>query len=166
MQQSLHQTRIRCGTEFNKTTKNAGVWKTISNNTTENLPECIRTIKITTTISIDKSTTFGRTLVRSYIRRFLAKHQASLKIECIPESTYERLGDAYIMDVVCEPETATEMDRTRLKYYTNAEINQVYYCKSYLNVKRISDLCTADGDFILPSIAKGERSIKDSLHQN
>ena len=35
---------------------------------------------------------------------------ASLEIECIPEPTYERLGDAYIMDVVCEPETATEMD--------------------------------------------------------
>ena len=70
------------------------------------------------------------------------------------------------MDVVCEPQTETEMDRTRLKYYTNAEINPIYYCKSYLNAKRISDLYTADGDFILPSIAKGERSIKDSLHQN
>ena len=45
-----------------------------------------------------------------HIRRFLAKHKASLEIECIPEPTYERLGDAYIMDVVCEPETATEMD--------------------------------------------------------
>ena len=65
-----------------------------------------------------------------------------------------------MMDVVCEPETATEMDRTRLKYYTNAEINQIYYCKSYLNVKRISDLSTADGDLLLPSIAKGERSIR------
>ena len=27
------------------------------------------------------------------------------------------------MDVVCEPETAKEMDRTKLKHYTNAEIN-------------------------------------------
>jgi hypothetical protein len=27
-------------------------------------------------------------------------------------------------------------------------------------VKRISDLCTADGVFVLPSIAKGERSIQ------
>ncbi|OEU06244.1 hypothetical protein FRACYDRAFT_255620 [Fragilariopsis cylindrus CCMP1102] len=56
-----------------------------------------------------------------HIQRYLAKHKASLEIECIPEPTYERPGDAYIMDVVCEPETETEMDRTRLKYYTNAE---------------------------------------------
>ena len=75
----------------------------------------------------------------------------------------ERLGDAYIMDVVCEPETAIELDRTRLKHYTNSEIKQIYYCKSYLNVKRISDLCTADGKFILPSIAKGERSIRQCM---
>ena len=33
------------------------------------------------------------------------------------------LGDEYIMDVVCEPETAKEMDQTKLKHYTNAEIN-------------------------------------------
>ncbi|OEU11118.1 hypothetical protein FRACYDRAFT_246229 [Fragilariopsis cylindrus CCMP1102] len=95
-----------------------------------------------------------------HIRRFLAKHKASLEIECIPEPTYERLGDEYIMDVVCEPETAKEMDTTKLKHYTNAEIRQIYYCKSYLKVQRISDLCTADGHFILPSIAKGERSIR------
>ena len=111
MQRSLHQARIGCSTEFDKTTKNARVWKTNSNNISENLPECIRTIKTTTTISIDKSTTSGRTLLHYiHIRRFLAKHKASLEMKCIPEPTYERLGDAYIMDVVCEPETATEMD--------------------------------------------------------
>jgi hypothetical protein len=33
----------------------------------------------------------------------------------------------------------------------------VYYCKSYL---KVSDLCTADGVFILPSILKGELSIR------
>jgi hypothetical protein len=44
--------------------------------------------------------------------------------------------------------------------YTDAEIRQIYYCKSFLYVQRISDLCTADGVFILPSIAKGERSIR------
>ena len=95
-----------------------------------------------------------------HIRRFLAKHRASLEIDCIPESTDERLGDTYIMDVVCEPEAAQTLDRTKLKHYTNAEINQIYYCKNYLKVKRISDLCTADGAFIIPSIAKGERSIR------
>jgi hypothetical protein len=52
------------------------------------------------------------------------------------------------------------MDKKYLKYYTDTEIRQIYYCKSFLNVQRISDLCTADGVFILPSITKGERSIR------
>ncbi|OEU18182.1 hypothetical protein FRACYDRAFT_236453 [Fragilariopsis cylindrus CCMP1102] len=95
-----------------------------------------------------------------HIRRFLAKHRASLEIECIPESIDERIGDTYIMDVVCAPEAAQTLDRKQLKHYTDAEINQIYYCKSYLQVKRLSDLCTADGAFIIPSIAKGERSIR------
>jgi hypothetical protein len=96
----------------------------------------------------------------AHIRRFLAQNNASLETECIPKLTYERQGDEYIMDVVCTPTTATEMDRNNLKYYTDTGIRQIYYCKSYLNVQRISDLCTADGEFILPSIVKGERSIR------
>jgi len=95
-----------------------------------------------------------------HIRRFLAKHRASLEIECIPKATYERQGDEYIMDVVCSPSTAKEMEIKYLQYYTDTEIRQIYYCKSYLQVQRISDLCTADGVFIIPSIAKGERSIR------
>jgi hypothetical protein len=95
------------------------------------------------------------------IRRFLAQNKSSLEIECIPTPTYKRQGDEYIMDVVCSPKTAIEIDRSKLKYYTDAEIRQSYYCKSYLNVQRISDLCIADGVFILPSISKGwERSIR------
>jgi hypothetical protein len=97
-----------------------------------------------------------------HIRRFLAKHNANLEIECIPKATYERQGDEYIMDVVCSPTTANEMERKHLKHYTDTEIRQIYYCKSYLQVKRISDLCTADGVFILPSIMKGERSVRQS----
>jgi hypothetical protein len=95
-----------------------------------------------------------------HIRRFLANNNASLEIECIPKPTYERQGDEYIMDVVCSPTTSKEMERKHLKQYTDTEIKQLYYCKSYLQVQRISDLCTADGVFILPSIAKGERSIR------
>jgi hypothetical protein len=52
------------------------------------------------------------------------------------------------------------MEIEHLQYYTDAEIRQIYYCKSYLQVQRISDLCTADGVFVLPSIVKGERSIR------
>jgi hypothetical protein len=96
----------------------------------------------------------------AHIRRFLAKHRASLEIECIPKATYERQGDEYIMDVVCSPSTANEMEIEHLHYYTDAEIRQIYYCKSYLQVQRVSDLCTADGVFVLPAIVKGERSIR------
>jgi hypothetical protein len=95
-----------------------------------------------------------------HIRRFLAQHNTSLEIDCIPKPTYERQGDEYIMDVVCSPTTAMELDRNIPRQYTDAEIRQLYYCKSYLKVKRISDLCTADGVFILPSIIKGELSIR------
>jgi len=97
-----------------------------------------------------------------HIRRFLAKHNARLEIDCIPKITQERQGDEYIMDVVCSPETTTELDKKSLQHYTDAEIRTIFYCKNYLQVKRISDLCTADGIFILPSIMKGERSIRQS----
>jgi hypothetical protein len=96
----------------------------------------------------------------AHIRRFLAKHSASLEIECVTKSMYERRGDECRMDVVCEPTSAKELDRDCLRHYTDAEIRQLYYCKCYLKVKQISDLCTADGVFILPSILKGELSIR------
>jgi hypothetical protein len=95
-----------------------------------------------------------------HIRRFLMKHKASLEIECIPTATHERQGDEYIMDIVCSPATTTELDTEHLKHYTDTEIRQIHYCKNYLQVQRVSDLCTADGVFVLPAIAKGERSIR------
>jgi hypothetical protein len=67
------------------------------------------------------------------------------------------------MDVVCSSQSTTEMDRRHLKHYTDAEIRQLYYCKSYLKVKIISDLCTADGLFVLPLIMKGELSIRQCV---
>jgi hypothetical protein len=99
----------------------------------------------------------------THIRRFLARNKASLEIDCIPPPVYERQGDEYIMDVVCLPNTATEMDRSNLKQYTDAEIIHLYYCKSYLKVKKISDLFTADGLFVLPSRVK-HRTIELLLH--
>jgi hypothetical protein len=99
----------------------------------------------------------------AHIRRFLARNKASLEIECIPKPVQERQGDEYIMDVICSPRSAMELDRNHLIHYTDAEIRQLYYCKSYLKVKRISDLCTADGLFVLPSILKGELSIRQCV---
>jgi hypothetical protein len=138
---------------------NTGLWQATSNNLPQNIPECIRTVTTANAVSSDKSTTPQRTLLCTHKKIPSTKH-ASLEIECILNPTYERERDEYIMDVVCAPTTALEMDRKYLKYYTDTEIRQIYYCKSFLNVQRVSDLCTADGDFILPSIAKGEQSIR------
>jgi hypothetical protein len=99
----------------------------------------------------------------THIGRFLAKHNARLEIDCIPLPTQERQGDEYIMDVVCSPTTTTVLDKKHLKQYTDAEIRLIYYCKNYLQVKRISDLSTADGIFVLPSITEGERSIRQNV---
>jgi hypothetical protein len=60
-----------------------------------------------------------------HIRRFLAQTGSSLEIECIPKPTYERQGDEYIMDVVCSPTTAYELERNKLKHYNDAEIRQI-----------------------------------------
>jgi hypothetical protein len=89
----------------------------------------------------------------------LAQHNVSLEIECIPQPTQERQGDEYIMDVMCSPTKTTELDKKQIRHYMDIEIRTIYYCKGYLQVKRLSDLCTADGTFLLPSVAKGERSI-------
>jgi hypothetical protein len=55
------------------------------------------------------------------------------------------------------------MDMKQLRHYTDTEIRTIYYCKNYLQVKRLSDLCTADGIFVLPSVVKDERSIRQSV---
>jgi hypothetical protein len=98
----------------------------------------------------------------SNMRRFLSKTNGSLEIACTPKPTVERFGDAYIMDVVCSPLTASTLQITYLNTYTDMDIRKLFWCKSYLQVKRISDLCTADGTFVLPNVHKGERSIRQS----
>ena len=96
----------------------------------------------------------------SNMRRFLAKIDGSLEITCVPSPSLERDGDEYIMDVVCSPSEAKNLQTARLHQYTDMEIRKIYWCKSYLQVKRLSDLCSADGIFILPNVQKGERSIR------
>ena len=96
------------------------------------------------------------------MRRFLAKINGSIELTCVPLPTDERSGDEYIMDVICSPSKMTALQNEHLKHYTNMEIRKLYWCKSYLQVKRISDLCTADGTFILPNVHKGQRSIRQS----
>ena len=83
-----------------------------------------------------------------------------MEIACVPQPTTERHGDKYIMDIVCSPLTTTSLKIDTLHQYKDMEIKEIYWCKSFLQVKRISDLCTADGTFVLPNIYKGEKSIR------
>ena len=94
--------------------------------------------------------------------RFLAKTDGSLEIACVPHPVVERSGDEHIMDAMMTPSQASSLQMEHLKHYTNMEIRKLYWCKSYLQVKRISDLCTADGTFVIPNVHKGQRSIQQS----
>jgi hypothetical protein len=97
------------------------------------------------------------------MRRFLARTDGSIEIACVPTPSKERCGDEYIMDDICSPMETSLLQREHLQQYTDMEIRKLFWCKSYLQLKRISDLCTADVTFIiLPNIHKGERSIKQS----
>jgi len=55
------------------------------------------------------------------------------------------------MEVACSDPTIKDND-----------IKKIYFCKSYLQVKWISDLCTADGSNVLKSVKDGIRSIRQS----
>ena len=39
----------------------------------------------------------------------------------------------------------------------NANIRNINYCRYYLEVQRMSDICTADGHYILQSVMDGQQ---------
>ena len=55
----------------------------------------------------------------------------------------ERENDIFLMDTVCA--------RSK-EELSDAKVRTINYCRNYLEVKRLSDICTADGQFILPSV--------------
>ena len=59
------------------------------------------------------------------------------------------------MDVACSDPTIPDCD-----------IWRIYYCKSYLQVKWTSNLCTADGSKVLPLLKSGHHSIWQSYSRN
>ena len=75
---------------------------------------------------------------------FLAKHDLSLQVEGIDVSTPPRNNNRCITEVSCNDATIKDSD-----------IKRIYYCKSYLQVKWISDLCMADVSEVLKSIKNG-----------
>ena len=90
-----------------------------------------------------------------YLRKFLAKHNIQLEFACVQRPTIELEGDHLFMDRACGKIEAGLND---------ASIQTINYCWSYLQVHRLSDICTADGNYILESELQGERS--EGQHAN
>ena len=87
----------------------------------------------------------------THLQNFLACNNLSFDIADIETANPPREFDQCIMDVATS-DNALE----------DKEIKVIYYCKSYLQVRWISDLCNADGTSVLPNIKKGLRSIVQS----
>ena len=88
-----------------------------------------------------------------YLRKFLAEHKMKLECACVNRPKLERKHDIFLMDAAC----------VRLKEeLSDANIRIINYCRNYLEVKRLSDICTANGQFILPSFWDGHRSFQQS----
>ena len=88
-----------------------------------------------------------------YLRKFLVEHKMKLECACVDSPKLERKNDIFLMDAVC----------ARLKKeLSDTNIRIISYCRNYLEVKRLSDICTADGHYIIPSVFEGKRSINQS----
>ena len=87
----------------------------------------------------------------AHFRSFLASHDLSLQIAGIDASTPPRENDRCIMEVAYNDDEFWDID-----------ITKIYYCKSYLQVKWISDLCNADGSEVLCTVKDGIQSIRQS----
>ena len=49
---------------------------------------------------------------------------------------------------------------------SDAEIRKMRYCRSYLQLYRLSNMCTVDGSYILDTVLKGRRSIIQGASRN
>ena len=78
-----------------------------------------------------------------YLREFLAEHEIQLEFACVTSPKPEQEDDYLIMDKACA-ETKAELD--------NNFIRTINYCRSYLQVHWLSDICTGDGNCTLDSL--------------
>ena len=70
-----------------------------------------------------------------YLRSFLAKHHSTLEIACIQERMMERDNDFYLMDWIC-CKSKEQLNDTNLRRFN--------YCRLFLQVHRLSDICIPD----------------------
>ena len=66
-----------------------------------------------------------------------------LECKCVNRPKLEHENDIFLMDAVCARPKEELSD---------VKVQTINYCRNYLEVKRLSDICTADGQFILPSV--------------
>ena len=78
-----------------------------------------------------------------YLQKFLAEHKMQMECACVTSHTLEREYDLFLMDAACA--------KTKDKL-SDPVIGTINYCRSCLKVKCLSDICTADGLYILPSV--------------
>ena len=78
-----------------------------------------------------------------HLQNFLASNNLSIEITDIEKVTPPQEYDRCIIDVACSDDDIPDRD---IKY--------IYYCKSFLQVRWVSDLCKADDTSILPNIKK------------
>ena len=88
-----------------------------------------------------------------HLRKFLAEHKLQIECACIDRPNLERDHDLFLMDEVCA-KTKEEV--------SDANVRIINYCRNYLEVQRLSDICTADGQFIRKSVWDGDLCITQS----
>ena len=76
-----------------------------------------------------------------------------LECECVDRPKLERENDIFLMDAVCV---------RSLEELSDAKVRTINNCRNYLEVKRLSDICTANRQFIITSVWDGNRSVAQS----
>ena len=78
-----------------------------------------------------------------HLRKFLVEHKIQLECACVDRPKLERENDIFLMNAVCA-KTKEE--------FSDAKVRTINYCRNYLEAQRLSNICTADGQFIIKSV--------------
>ena len=84
------------------------------------------------------------------LRKFLVEHKMQLECACVNFPEFESENDKFLMDTACANSKAELSD---------ADIRTINYCGCYLEeVQRMSDMCTADGSYMLQLVMDKQQS--------
>lgn len=86
------------------------------------------------------------------IRSFLTNISGTLTIADLKIQPWQREGDAYIMDFVLKS-----------KLFSDKEIQGLNYCRLFLQLLTISDICNARGTDLAIGIFQGHKSCHQSI---